>query len=59
MNFLNIANRSLVKTEYLLEIVKELNFISDEEYHRLEEMRIEVGIMLNTFTKTVRASLTL
>jgi len=58
LNFLNISNRSLVETEYLLEIMKELNFISDTEYQRLDKMRCEVGIMLNAFTKSVK-SLTL
>ena len=56
LNFLNISNRSLVETEYLLEIMKELNFISDAEYQRLDKMRCEVGIMLNAFTKSIRAS---
>ena len=56
LSFLNIANRSLVETEYLLEIVRELNFISDTEYQRLEKMRTEIGIMLNAFTKSIRVS---
>jgi len=54
LSFLNIANRSLVETEYLLEIVRELNFMGDTEYQRLEKMRSEVGIMLNAFTKSIR-----
>jgi four helix bundle protein len=58
LSFLNIANRSLVETEYLLEIVRELNFMGDTEYQRLGKMRSEVGIMLNAFTKSVK-SLTL
>ncbi len=53
-NFLNIANRSLVETEYLLEIVQELNFISDAEYQNLEKMRTEIGAMLNAFSKSIR-----
>ena len=32
LSFLNIANRSLVETEYLLEIVRELSFIDGNEY---------------------------
>ena len=40
LSFLNIANRSLVETEY----------------QRLEKMRTEIGIMLNAFTKSIRAS---
>ena len=53
-SFLNIANRSLVETEYLLEIVRELNFIDENEYRRLEQMRNEVGLLLNAFVKSLR-----
>jgi four helix bundle protein len=53
LSFLNIANRSLVETEYLLEIMRELKFINDTGYNGLEEMRIEVAVMLNAFTKAV------
>jgi len=56
LSFLNIANRSLVETEYLLEIVRELNFMGDTDYQRLEKMRSEVGIILNAFTKSIRVS---
>ena len=55
LNFLNIANRSLVETEYLLEIVKELNFLNETGYQRLEGIRTEVAIMLNAFTKAIKA----
>lgn len=55
LNLLNISNRSLVETEYLLEVVKELSFIDETEYQKLERMRSEVGIMLNAFTKSIRA----
>jgi len=54
LSFLNIANRSLVETEYLLEIVRELNFLNGTDYQRLEEMRNEVGIMLNALTKSIK-----
>ncbi|MDI6744569.1 MAG: four helix bundle protein [Thermodesulfovibrionales bacterium] len=54
LSFLNIANRSLVETDYLLEVVRELNFISGTEYQRLEDLRVEIGLMLNAFTKSVR-----
>jgi four helix bundle protein len=57
LNFLNIANRSLVETEYLLEIVKELNFLNETEYQSLEEMRCEAAVMLNAFTKAIRAKI--
>ena len=54
LSFLNIANRSLVETEYLLEIMRELNFLNGTDYQRLEEMRNEVGIVLNALTKSIR-----
>ncbi len=56
LSFLNIANRSLVETEYLLETVRELNFVEDREYQRLEKMRSEVGIILNAFTRSIRGA---
>ena len=55
LNFLNIANRSLVETEYLLEAIKELNFLNETVYQRLEGLRSEVAVMLNAFTKAGKA----
>lgn len=57
LSFLNIANRSLVETEYLLEIMKELNFLKEVDYYKLEEKRAEVAVMLTAFTKSVRNQL--
>jgi len=54
LNFLNIANRSLVETEYLLEIACELKFIDQKAYEKHETMREELGIMLNAFMKSIR-----
>ncbi len=54
LNFLNIANRSLVETEYLLEVAHELNFIDKTVYEKLETMRVELGMMLNAFMKSIR-----
>jgi len=56
LSFLNIANRSLVETEYLLEICEELHFLDKSDYERLENLRTEVAVMLNAFTKSVRVS---
>ena len=56
LSFLNIANRSLVETEYLLEIIQELNFMDEIVYQKLEKQRNEVGVMLNAFTKAVNKS---
>jgi len=57
LSFLNIANRSLVETEYLLEICEELHFLSKSDYERLEELRGEIAVMLNAFTKSLRNKL--
>lgn len=54
LNFLNIANRSLVETEYLLEIVRELSFLNEPEYQRLEKIRSEVAVILNAFRKSIK-----
>jgi four helix bundle protein len=57
LSFLNIANRSLVETEYLLEVVKELGFIDEEKYLDLENPRSEVAVILNAFTRSLRSRL--
>jgi len=57
LSFLNIANRSLVETEYLLEVIRELNFLNETGYQRLEGLRSEVAVMLNAFTKAIRAKI--
>ena len=57
LNFLNIANRSLVESEYLLEISEELNFLDKSDYKRLQSLRREVAVMLNAFAKAVRKQL--
>jgi len=53
LSFLNISNRSLVETEYSLEIVKELGFLSVKDFQKLDIQRNEVGIMLHAFRKSV------
>jgi four helix bundle protein len=54
LSFLNIANRSIVETEYLLEVCKELDFINRLDYEKFESSRMETAIMLNSFIKGVR-----
>ena len=54
LSFLNIANRSLVETEYLLGIMCELHFISEVDYTKLEAQRGEVAVILAAFTKGLR-----
>ena len=54
LSFLNIANRSLVETEYLLEVAEELGYLDCGAYQPLENLRSEVGIVLNAFIKGLR-----
>ena len=57
LNFLNIANRSLVESEYLLEVACELKYLSKEKYDELEKLRYEIGILLNGLSRSIRAKL--
>lgn len=57
LNFLNIANRSLVETEYLLKTVLDLNYLSKEKYEQLESSRILVGNLLNGLMRSLRERL--
>jgi len=57
LSFLNIANRSLVETEYILQISEELHFLSKQVYEKLELLRVEVAVMLNAFNKSLRNKL--
>lgn len=54
LNFLNIANRSLVETEYLLEVAHELGYLVHATYRSLENLRSEVGVVLNAFVKGLK-----
>ena len=54
LNFLNIANRSLVETEYLLEILLEIEMLNKDNYLKLEELRSEVAVILISFIKGVK-----
>ena len=57
LNFLNIPNRSLVESEYLLEFSKDLAYLSDADYELLENIRREAGLLLAAFTRGVRSKL--
>lgn len=54
LNFLDIANTSLVETEYHLEVAKDLGYLSEENYNKIEELRREVGALLNSFIRSLR-----
>ena len=53
LNFLNIANRSLVEVEYLLAFGKDLEILGDSDFQKLEDARKEVAIILSAFIKGV------
>jgi four helix bundle protein len=57
LNFLNIANKSLVETEYLLEAALELQYISREKYDELDGLRYGVGILLNGLIRSIKTKL--
>lgn len=57
LNFLNMANRSLVETEYLIETALDLNYLSKDKYNELEQLRICVGNLLNGLIRSVRVKL--
>ena len=51
--FANIALGSLSEAEYLLEFCFRLNYISSDDYNRLEGLRSEVGALLWKFHKSL------
>lgn len=57
LSFLNIANRSLVETEYLLEVAQNLGYLRQEYFTELDSLRREVGYVLNGLIRSVRTSL--
>ncbi len=54
LNFLNIANKSLVETEYLLEVALELKYLPEKRHDELDKLRYEIGILLNRLTRSIR-----
>ncbi len=57
LNCLNMANKSLVETEYLLETTLDLTYLSKERYEQLEVLRIAVGNLLNGLIRSIRIKL--
>ena len=54
LHFLNIANRSLAETEYLLEFSHDLGYLKEADLIRLDRQREEVGFLLNALIKSLR-----
>ena len=57
LNFLNMANRSLVETEYLLETALDLMYLSKDKFEQLESIRVSVGNLLNGLIRSLRNKL--
>ena len=57
LNFLDKANGSLVETEYHLELARDLHYLSQAEYTRLDALREEIGILLHALRNSIRKKL--
>lgn len=53
LQFLSIANASLVEVEYYLELIRDLEYIDNESYNRFEEKRTIVGNLLHGLMKSI------
>jgi four helix bundle protein len=49
VQFLYIANGSLVESEYYISLVRDLRYITDETFNALEKQCRSVGILLHRF----------
>jgi four helix bundle protein len=54
LRFLNIAEGSLEETKYHLILSRDLGYLNQEEYVRLDEICCEVGRMLGGLQRTIR-----
>jgi len=54
IQYLNIANGSLVEVEYYLELAKELKYLTNEQYKVLDEQRFITGNLLNGLIKAIK-----
>lgn len=57
LNSLNMANRSLVESEYLLEFSRDLTYLGIDDYKTLEDYRCGLGLLLTAFIRGVRSKL--
>ncbi len=54
IQFLNIANASLEEVRYFLLLSKDLHYIDNEKYSKLESECETISKMLNSFIKTLK-----
>jgi len=52
--FLIQARGSLVETQYFLELSKDLDYITEDDLNRLNELSTEVAKMLNSFITKIK-----
>jgi len=57
IRFLTIADGSLAEVEACLDLIRYLDFITQDEYQHVELLRSEVAIMLTAFIKKVHSNL--
>lgn len=57
LHFLDIADGSLVELEACFELANSLEYLSDDEFSRVESKRREVAAMLFSFIKSVKSRL--
>lgn len=57
LRFLNIANGSLVESEYYLELSLALKYLKYNDYQEIEKQRITVGNLLNGLMRSVRSKI--
>ena len=53
VQFYNIAKGSLTELEYYLDFSRKLNYLNNNQYYLLIELRSEVGRLLNGFINSV------
>lgn len=53
-NFLNIAPGSAAESNYLLEVSKDLDYITIEEFEILNKQLVSISKMLNSLQSTIR-----
>ncbi len=55
LQFLSVSNGSLTEVEYYMELAKDLGYIAETEYQKLDAQRAKVGFLLFKFMKSLRS----
>ena len=54
LQFLYVANGSLVEVEYYLELTKDLRYLTENQYREIRRQQIVVGNLLNGLIKSLK-----